>query len=450
MTTQLSRAFGRKNIIEETKNGFWFLTHLFPLLSVLLLKYNPYLDIAIFALLSFYLVVNIKRDGFLLFFFVLTIMDDAFDFNFLNGSFSRIYEILFLLRIVFVLGSDGLRIKRTDSFYIILFFIASSFLYTHDITSIFSNFLNGVILIAVGQSLLRKKGILFEKVLIVICLTSIISGLYGATHNGFMTDRGMLRMYGAITDPNYSCFMYLLGFSSLLATKTITKKCKIVLGLVLLTLCFLTVSITGIIGFVFVFVLYSLFKKKRAFSLAVLIAIISIILIYFIGNIFSNSAIGYFANRINTVFSQLGNNDFSGATSLRTLYAKWYFNYFKELPTLNILFGGINPLVGQERDYFLSKFYNHISHNSFVDMLYMVGVVGTIVFVLYFCLKTINTFKLASKKSSHAIGSFLILFVCIYYMFSLSIFPYRFFFVFAMLEYSFLSQEFELAHYRNT
>lgn len=406
-----------------------------------LLKINNYLDIAIFVIFTVYLFLNIRSDEFLLFFFILTIFDDAFSFNYIGGSYSRIYQVLFLFRILLELKKGHhFRIKLRPTLLIILFFVVSSVLYTTKPIDLVSNILNGLILIHICNNISSRDGSFLSKVFITIFMSAMMSGVYGVIHNIYKIDRGMFRLTGTISDPNYSCFIYLIGLSCLMCVNQIKRNWRVIFVSILFLFTVLTVSVSGLLGFVIIVLFFEFLTRKSKTLLYLLLIFAVLFIVYNIGiNMANDSPLYTIISRIETVLNQMSAGNLDNATSLRYNLSERYFEYFKVLPLTNILFGGNNVVAGSFRDQMVSLFY-HVSHNTYIDMLFMVGVFGLLFFLLYFAKKMFYTFKMYLKSRNLLyIGNLLVLVTCLFYMTSLSLFPYRFFYVFALLEYEFVN-----------
>ena len=107
------------------------------------------------------------------------------------------------------------------------------------------------------------------------------------------------------------------------------------------------------------------------------------------------SAFGNLQNRLNkfyvideTDYTLVGHEDYSQTelylnyiTNNRYYLVQGYAEVFRELPANEKAFGGNNVMTGSYREELVEKFTT-VSHNSYIDMAFMVGLVFTGLFMV--------------------------------------------------------------------
>ena len=110
-------------------------------------------------------------------------------------------------------------------------------------------------------------------------------------------------------------------------------------------------------------------------------------------------------------------------TSGRTELTRKYLEYYSTLPTSQILLGGNNTINEKsEIRQRLVKEFKNVSHNSYIDMLYMIGAIPTILLLITYI------YTLFSVRKN--INFLLMKIVILYFAMTISIFPFRYFYIF--------------------
>lgn len=192
----------------------------------------------------------------------------------------------------------------------------------------------------------------------------------------------IIRNSGFLGDPNY-CSVMLIVILSLLCVLYFYKKIGIefwILFAIIIPFGFLTYSKSYLISLLLLLIwliVFVLFPKNKFLSIISLIGLIILMSILFSGNI----------EIIEMIIKRFDMNDLTtGRHRLNIIYLDYIFNDVKVF-----LFGsGINmeKIAGVD---------NNV-HNIFIELLFKIGVLGSIIYisVLFLCLKTSN--KMKSEK----------------------------------------------------
>jgi hypothetical protein len=380
----------------------------------------------IFSILLIYLLVNFKSYRFYTMFFMLVFFESLLDINFLglNFSFFRIYQAFFVVKIPHLIFTIHKHKYIFSQFKIetmlFLVFLITILNFSSSITDIFSFFSNMIIVYLI--TIFFMIGNLGNRILFTIIFSTLVSGLYGLINDYTTAYSGLIdRYFSLIGDPNYSSFQYLFALFAIGLLKN--KFLKTLLFLSFSFLIMSTISATAILIYFFIITVYLFLYKFKFFLLFVSIGIL--LSTYFINASFlSDTLLGSIQQRILLLLSD---NDLSVITTGRSTLFFNYFNYFLNNLTLSQkLFGGTNIVYGELSQQLRVLFFN-VSHNTFLDMLFSLGIIFFSIFMICFLLKI---FKLVLSKNILGL-SFLSLVI---FMFSISIYPYRFFYILFLLK----------------
>ena len=426
----LNRTITESNLPNKT-NKFNYKYFLLLALTLFFYGQNSLINVILVIIISLMFLFFIRRKEFILSYFALIFFEPILELPFVGGSFFRIYQLMFLILLFFEARSNKKYNFRNNMNYIAaIIFLALSFLYVESIEGIISSIINVLILIFITTYNNEKEmKEIYSNIFAVIAIFSTFSGIYGFIYGVTLNYGYVSRMGATIGDPNYSALFYTLGLFSLVGTHSIHKKIKLLLAGILCIFLLLTVSLTGILGTLFLFILFVGIKKMSKgilFGSATLLTFI----VFLQSNLNRGTALYGLQYRI---LSVLNSNDLSVITSNRSGIALYYLNYFKGLPLINQLFGGNNTVGGIAREEMI-KLTGNVAHNSFIDMLYMIGIFGTILMLALFVssiTRQIKKYKL-SGDSIHLAIAFLKITI-LYYSLSISIFPFRYFYTFFIL-----------------
>lgn len=402
--------------------------------SLMFYKQNYLLNIFIVIFVSILFLMNINKDSnFIFSYFALIFFEPILVLPFGGGSFFKIYQIIFLLRFIF----DVINRKKYK-FHLVLntiagiVFMISSIFYVGSIETLLSTITNTLLLIyiiiIINQDEVGRE-LFYSKILGVVGIFTALSGVYGMLHSNAL-DYGYTMRFGAtIGDPNYSSLFYTLGLFSLIGSDAISKTLKRILIFILCLSLLLTVSISGIVGTFLLFVLFVSIKKLNK-GIIIGVSILVAFAVFINVSLKNGTALYGLQFRI---LSMLNSSDLDIITSNRFYIARSYIDNFQTLPLGNQLFGGNNTISGEFRDMMVGLFAN-VAHNSYIDMLYMIGIIGTIFIVFLFTvmiIKCIRQYKLNNKVIYLSIA--LLKLTILYYATSISIFPFRYFYTFFIL-----------------
>lgn len=387
---------------------------------------NQYIDLCICLIISIFLIKNINKNDFYYLYFGLVFFEPILNLPFVGGSMFRIYQIIFLIKILLDIknGNSRLYVKNISSICGIILII-TGFIYQNFISN-FSIIIN-VILILYAIYKNNDSDKFYKELLYVVGIMIFYTAIYGFFKGNELNYGSFVRKTTTISDPNYSALFLSIGIFSVLNNAIFTNKEKIIVLLTLVVSLILTVSLTGIIGTTILFLIYLSIKNlKKNFKYLIFILILFLI---FLNIPLKSSNILYgIQSRILNIEGSSINDISSGRFEIGNLYIQ----QFKDLPILEILFGGNNTIDGEFRDYCVKKF-GLVSHNSFIDMLYMTGIVGTIAILITFIYEINYCYKQYKKNKNIAINYMFIKIIILYYSLTLSSFPYRYFIVFYLL-----------------
>jgi hypothetical protein len=135
-------------------------------------------------------------------------------------------------------------------------------------------------------------------------------------------------------------------------------------------------------------------------------------------------------SRIATLFS---GNSLDSLSSNRSSLFTAYLNEFKQLPLYNQLFGGLNIFNPDLKIFYTMKFGN-VSHLSYLDMLFMIGMIGSFFLILLFISIVIsNFFQYKKTKNLYYLLLAYLKLTILFYGLTISIFPFRYFYLILLI-----------------
>lgn len=395
---------------------------------------NAYLDMLFLSLILGVFVINLNNDVFCYYYFALMFFEPVLALPFDLGSVFRIYQILFLAKILLdIKNKVTFAIPPMHKILLAIMLITWSAITNHGLSTILSMAINLIVLLYIFSRVSSNKNDkTYSHMLFVMFLFSFLSGIYGLYNGVDLAYGGFSRLSGTIGDPNYTALFYLLGIFSLLGTDEIKSlKIKAVLFSVMCIFVLFTVSLTGIMGLAVLLIFYYLFKDKKLALLLIMAIIFFAVCVYYLP--IESGALYGLKTRVAFSITSIANGDFASLSSNRFDLFNYYISYFFTQGTGEVLFGGKNIIAGTERSYFLNIFSN-VSHNSYIDMMYAVGILGTM-FILgcfaYDIIKNIIRYK-NSRNECYLSFAFLKLTI-LWFCMGLSIFPFRYFLIYMML-----------------
>lgn len=397
---------------------------------------NSNLNLALLPLIFLIFITNINKDIFCLYYFALMFFEPVLTLPFELGSVFRIYQSIFLIKILNDF-KNNVTFNNLPLHKVILaiILITWSLVTSQGMSTVVSMIINLIMLLYIFSRISsnKRKDENYSLMLFIMFLFSMLSGFYGLySGNVIAYGSSFSRLSGTIGDPNYTALFYLLGIFSLLGTEVISSlRIKVILCLVMSMFMLLTVSLQGIAGLLLLFVLYFFIKDKKIAIILMLLIVFTAVGVYYLP-VETGALFGIKMRIINSV-EYFITGDYSALTSNRTDLFNNYLSYFVMQSSSAILFGGQNIIVGNTREIMLNLF-SGVSHNSYLDMLYAVGVVGTL-YILgcfsYDIIKNLKNYK-KSKKEYYLSIIFLKLSI-LWFAMGISMFPFRYFLTYMFL-----------------
>ena len=424
------------------------------ILTAILLAYSisTYLDLVLITLLSLLLLANIKNNKLFYTYFALIFFEPIMVVPLVGGTYFRVFYLLLALRVLIDIIEKRKVKKDIPTIIIGVIFFVTSFLYSINIGRNISVVMNVLSVLYISLSLKSQDDFKesIGKLLTFIAIFSALSGLFGLIRGFIMEGIISGRFYGTIDDPNYSALFYIIGFFATFGASLIKKTwVKIAIATLLVLFIFATASITALL--VIALLSFIWFIVKFGFKKSLLLVLVGVVLICAILFIpFSNgSYIDVTQNKLQKflVFEDPNSylryqypnySDFemylNRITSNRYYLAKTYaIHLFVNTPLSQQFFGGNNPVEG---DFIKSipVMNEKVSHNSYIDMMFMIGYVFTLLVLIFIGVNIIKYFlRYLRTKDNEYVCIVLIMLSVLLFSTAISIFPYRYFIAFLLL-----------------
>ena len=124
---------------------------------------------------------------------------------------------------------------------------------------------------------------------------------------------------------------------------------------------------------------------------------------------------------------------FNYVTNNRYYLVRSYMGEYRALPIKEQLFGGNNVMTGDYRDEMVEK-YTTVSHNTYIDMMYMVGLIPMLMITVLILWRIVSLVKEYRRTKSRQVLSLLFVkLIILVFGFTLSFFSYRYFIVFSLI-----------------
>lgn len=387
---------------------------------------NKYADLIIIGIIVALLTKNINNDNFYYMYFGLIFFEPILEVPFIGGSIFRIYQALFIIRIIIDISKEQyiINIKNVCILSGIIIIVTSFF--NQNITEIASVIINCIIIIAVICKK-KKNTEFYSELLYSIGIMITFSAIYGFFRGSAINYGNFIRKSTTISDPNYSALFLNLGLFSILGNKKFSKKEKIFTIITTSLSLIFTVSMTGIIGATIFLTLYLYMQNKRRF-LKYIIIFLMVGIAFICIPLKRDNALYGIQYRIRSMGSQSADDISSGRIGI----AKQYITQFSNLSIKEFLFGGNNTVSGEYMEESVEEIGN-VSHNSYIDMLFMIGILGTFCILLTFCYSIYNLLTKYKNGNYIALNYVLLKLIILYFAFTISFFPYRYFIAFYMI-----------------
>lgn len=306
-----------------------------------------------------------------------------------NGiTFHLVYEFVFLFWL-FVFKKNA--VMKKQIFWFSILFLAQVLVAKFSISYLVSASLNIIVLALAYSRIVEKKQ--YDRLLRTISIAGVFASLYAVTRLNF--EYGF-RLLGTMTDPNFSAYLYVLGIVATITCNLYNNKTKIFLTCLMAVTLLLTGSQTGIMA-TLIIILFISYQRKPSKSFLAIGGLLIFIWFFLTVNLSNIQIIGKLQSRIFESLNAIRIGDYDSLTSYRFTISQRYFDSFVHNTGLfNKLFGGIDSSQDVLINMAGLPFTNILSHNSYIDMLFGVGAVGTVIIVvsiMYFSVKGLKIYK---------------------------------------------------------
>ena len=192
-----------------------------------------------------------------------------------------------------------------------------------------------------------------------------------------------------IGDPNYSCFLLLIGLICTWCDEKMKKKWKFLLTALIIAAMTVTVSISGLLALIMTIALFLLVggkRGKRFTTVLIVFLVVTILISVYISapKELHVEGIDNYIERVTEKLNALRQGDVNAATTNRASLLSDYIAYIFNQPLFSFLLGGdtLNP-VGKV-----------LPHNIYIDFILQVGVVGTALMLVWMAVKVKKALEL--------------------------------------------------------
>lgn len=284
----------------------------------------------------------------------------------------------------------------------------------------------------------REKLEKFFKVYALIALCTYVTGL--VVNQTRVFDRyvdgkvvQIVRSNTTFEDPNYAGFFMTIAVFAVVVLKLFSPKIRWLIVAGLYAIILTTISMTAIIVNVALWMVYLLFTKKSNIKMIIAVVLIFALLfgLYSYGEAHPDTPVlGSMSFRISEKLEALEEGDMGSVTTNRSDLSQRHIDYFKEQSIFKMLIGlnqasTIKSNIGGLRG---------VAHNEYIDLLLNIGILGTIMMLLYVLKRTIDVIKnFKETEDRRSLLIFMVKLVWLLYGFSLTMFgDYRFMFALFM------------------
>ncbi len=219
-----------------------------------------------------------------------------------------------------------------------------------------------------------------------------------------------------IGDSNFSCILLNTGIIGALNCSFFGRNTKIILIALMVATVSITLSVTGLVSLIAIFIYYFSAKKKGVQSLLVILLVIAIMVLMFsvythLPGEYHVEAVDEYIERITEKLDLFAENDVDTATSSRSRIARKYLNYIVNEQSLwKSLFGGNGIMLT-----------GGVPHNTYIDWILQLGWLGFAVMIFVVIRRLRRVWHLPPTVSQKRI---LIMMKCLllFFAFSLSIY----------------------------
>ncbi|MHC0036438.1 hypothetical protein [Pseudoneobacillus sp. C159] len=395
-------------------------------------SYMYFVTTTVTAAIILYLIFDKNNLLFILYpFFIL--FENQFLLPLGMGSISRIYILAFLIK--YFLMHYRTNIKMGLGLTII--FIKAIILFSLDIYNVLSGQISlaiasNIIIIILLRTLTNHNKEIFNGELLAFGIGALFSVFYGIVYstsiNYNLLSGGVSysRITSTISDPNYTAFIINVALIIFLGIKDIFKKnIQTFLFVIMLLFLIMTVSIHGILTFITVFLIYVILYKGIKGKIKMAIYSLVFILLF---TLFGGEYSAILINRISETVGFYNEGNYEQLTNHRSELSHLYISEFKSLPIKNQFFGGELLTANEVTRMKYKNMVGDVSHNSYIDMLFSLGIVGIIIVLFLLGLSIILNYKNYKRQKNNIYLTLICLkLVLLIGSAGISIFPYKYF-----------------------
>lgn len=259
-----------------------------------------------------------------------------------------------------------------------------------------------------------SRGLLVTLSLIALhaCLTGGVEFTEYEEHV-LLIRRGILGV--GVGDPNYSSFLLAIGVVCVWCDKALKRVWKILLTAIFLYALTITVSVSGLLAFILLAMLFFLVGEKKTKGVVIICAtvlVITILLSVYIGlpQEMRIPALDNYIVRLTEKLTAFQQGDMATVTTGRSSLFFEYLHYLFSQPLSRFLFGGNS----------LEPILNISAHNTFIGLFLQVGLIGTVPLLFWMGYKLKKAIALPVDNAMRK-QSLLWKALCVFMAFNLSI-----------------------------
>lgn len=412
--------FKNRNGIDSLRNLFLPLMIL-PLLFLYFSLANNFFLLIFLALASILIFVS-KPETSVMYLLFFSFFSRVLKFTFSGIEFSFLLDAAFIFSILFRKFQIP---KRTFIPYIFFFLYFLITFNTQNGHSIITNLIQMMKYLVLLLTISRVNSKNTNQFIISAALGFFFSSILGLFKEDFgalssilhssevvVAGQSYSRFSGITYDTNLYAFSAITIISCLLVMNKgsiLEEIVKAIVGITIFSFGLLTYSKMFVLASLILFLVFFVSKAKTNFSGALKLAILTILVLFFVNFASNGDVLGIISARFSPYFSS-GNLDV--LTTERTAIWRAYFNIFMESPQILIFGSGINGMI-----------YFRAAHNTFLELVSYFGLFGSSLF-LFFLIRLFNSSKGENKMGTlYGILPTIILSFC---FFALSLFTYEY------------------------
>lgn len=311
-------------------------------------------------------------------------------------SVFRIYSLLFILSTIFR------HIKPYIVNHRLIWPLLVYLLYAVFVVSQYSmqravfSFVDVLVCIFLSNAYLSDKTQLkmFFTAYALVALVAYMTGIIIENHMVLIDEKTKLetvRYMSTFEDPNYMGFFYTVGVFTTVSLKLFKPIIRIIVVLAFYIMIATTVSITAIVvnPLLWLFYLAVVKKVKPKVLITCILVVVVLFSVYSYGATHRDApVIGPLCYRISLKLRNFENGNINEGTSGRTSLSEEHFQFFRKGSIWRKLFGGTAVNSG-----YLDSRFRGMAHNEFIDLLLNVGIVGTLMLVVYMLWSLLELFS---------------------------------------------------------